>query len=590
MHNLLSKTMYNHPIDKKIITLLESTKKFLKNNPNILFTRADKGSITVALDKNDYINKIDNMLNDTDTYTKINKNPTKKLINDIRVMLAGWKTKEYITQGTYNSIYCSDGNLPRAYGLPKIHKPGLKFRLIISSIDSPTHSLAEFLHTIITKNIIKPPSHIDNSYQLVYKLNGTHISDEFELISLDVISLFTNIPMNIALDSVNKRWLDISKGTKIPKPDFLKAIKLILESTFFVFNDKIYKQKFGTPMGSPLSPILADLVMQDLETYALKKLGMEIPFYYRYVDDIALAVPRHKSNEFLSTFNSFHPRMQFTIEIGGDKLNFLDVILINNNNKLEFDWYRKPTFSGRVLNFFSHHPFAQKRGVIMSMIDRAFLLSHPRFHQKNLIFIIDTFLSNGYPLQFIFDTISMRLKSLFKKRTKKQNADNINDEGRKGWFVLPFIPKVTENFKHITNILNTKIAYYSLNKLGWIVKPQKDNLPIDSNKNVVYRLCCKNCNASYVGQTKRRLTTRVTEHKNDINKKSSKHSVITEHRLELNHEFDWENPTILDKEKFYYRRLTSEMIHIKLQNNPINLQSDTECLHYVYIDILKKLK
>jgi len=51
------------------------------------------------------------------------------------------------------------------------------------------------------------------------------------------------------------------------------------------------------------------------------------------------------------------------------------------------------------------------------------------------------------------------------------------------------------------------------------------------------------------------LTTRVAEHKNDINKKASKHSVITDHRLELNHEFDWENPTILDKEKFYYRRL-----------------------------------
>jgi len=211
-------------------------------------------------------------------------------------MLARWRS--YINNGTYSEIYRSDGNLPRAYGLPKIHKPGLKFRLIISSIDSPTHLLAEFLHTIITKNIIKPPSHIDNSYQLVDKLNGTHIGDEVELISLDVISLFTNIPMNLAMDSVNKRWLDISKGTKIPKPDFLKALKLIFESTFFVFNNEIYKQKFGTPMGSPLSPILADLVMQDLETYALQKLGIAIPFYYRYVDDIALAVPRHKLTYF----------------------------------------------------------------------------------------------------------------------------------------------------------------------------------------------------------------------------------------------------------------------------------------------------
>jgi len=55
----------------------------------------------------------------------------------------------------------------------------------------------------------------------------------------------------------------------------------------------------------------------------------------------------------------------------------------------------------------------------MNMIDRAFLLSHPKFHQKNFNFIIDMLLSNDYPIRFIFDIISTRLKTLFKKRTKK---------------------------------------------------------------------------------------------------------------------------------------------------------------------------
>jgi len=54
------------------------------------------------------------------------------------------------------------------------------------------------------------------------------------------------------------------------------------------------------------------------------------------------------------------------------------------------------------------------------MIDRAFLLSHQKFHQKNFNFIINTLLSNNYPLQFIFDTISIRLKTFFKKRTKNR--------------------------------------------------------------------------------------------------------------------------------------------------------------------------
>jgi len=79
---------------------------------------------------------------------------------------------------------------------------------------------------------------------------------------LDVISLFTNIPLNLAFESVSNRWAYISKGTKIPKTEFINAIKIILDSTYFRFNNMIYKQKFDTPMGSPLSPVI-DIVMQE---------------------------------------------------------------------------------------------------------------------------------------------------------------------------------------------------------------------------------------------------------------------------------------------------------------------------------------
>jgi len=66
------------------------------------------------------------------------------------------------------------------------------------------------------------------------------------------------------------------------------------------------------------------------------------------------------------------------------------------------------------------------------MIDRAFLLSHPKYHQNNLNFIVETFLENGYPLNFVFETISSRLKKLLNNRTKKQNIENITDEEYKG--------------------------------------------------------------------------------------------------------------------------------------------------------------
>jgi len=90
---------------------------------------------------------------------------------------------------------------------------------------------------------------------------------------------------------------------------------------------------------------------------------------------------------------------------------------------------------------------------------------------------------------------------------------------------------------------------------------------------------CKNCNASYVGQTSHKLKTRINVHKNDINKKNGNLSEISEHRLQSEHDFDWSNIKILDNERYIGKRLVSEMLHIKIQKNDLNSKLDTECLH-----------
>jgi len=160
------------------------------------------------------------------------------------------------------------------------------------------------------------------------------------------------VSIDLAIESISMRWTHISSGCKIPKNEFLTALRLIMDSTYFTFNDKLYRQKFGTPMGSSLSPIIADLVLIDLETRALERFGFDVPFYVRYVDDIATAVHYTQIDRLLNIFNSFHPRIQFIIKIGGNKLNFLDITLIKNNNKIEFDWFHKSTLSGRYLVYY----------------------------------------------------------------------------------------------------------------------------------------------------------------------------------------------------------------------------------------------
>jgi len=329
-----------HWFDSELQNLEKSTNVFLTKNPDLLLTKADKGNITVAFEKTEYVSKINQMLLDKDTYSTLAINPMNKIVNSIKGLLTRWKKMEYISLATYRNLYCSDGILPRAYGLPKVHKPDCPFRIIISSIDSPLYSLANFLHNIINKGMPKAKTHINNSFSLLKILSGLKLENETCLISLDAVSLFTNIPIDLAMDCLTKRWNLFSSDCKIPKNESLNAVRLVLDSTFFTFDNRFYKQNFGTSMGFPLSPIIADVVMQELETTVLSAVNFQIPIHFRYVDDILMAVPQDKIDYILNVFNSFHSRLQFTLEVGGKRINFLDTTIILDRNKIKIDWYQ----------------------------------------------------------------------------------------------------------------------------------------------------------------------------------------------------------------------------------------------------------
>ena len=86
-----------------------------------------------------YIERIKTMLEDEDTYMKILEDPTSKINNNLRQLLARWKKQNYIFESTYRQLYYSDGNIPRTflpYALLKVHKVNCPFRIIISSLDS----------------------------------------------------------------------------------------------------------------------------------------------------------------------------------------------------------------------------------------------------------------------------------------------------------------------------------------------------------------------------------------------------------------------------------------------------------------------
>jgi len=597
-HRLIHNRNSEKMIEKKIIELKNVTVKFCKSNPNVIFTRADKGNVTVAIDKTDYLNKIETMLQDQNTYMLISKDPMKNIEKCLNTRLKKWLHNNYITKQTYFSLFSSDSALPKAYGLPKIHKKNYPYRIIVSSINTALYKLASFLQSIITSSLPHDNRQVKNSFELYETLSGKRICNTHKLISLDVVSLFTNIPQDLAINSVTNRWTSISKKTGIPKEEFIEAIVLVLSSTFFVFNKKIYKQTYGTPMGSPLSPVIAYLVLQDLEEKALGMIDCDISFYYRYVDDIILAAPNEKITKIVEIFNSFHDRLQFTVEYENNRtLNFMDLLLCVVGDKIVIDWFHKETFSGRFLSFYSNHPMCHKIGIIFNLIDRAILLSHPKHHQKNIEICIDLLLDNGYPLDLIFDKIDTRIKKIFLNKVHSDMNNSIlpnkkNDtdlETNKKFFVIPYMCGISETVASLFNKSVYTVGFKGLNKLDKIVRVQKDYTEHSHKNNVVYKINCKNCDASYVGQTKRQIRTRIKEHYNNIKTDKSKHSVITEHIINFNHNFDWDNIKIMDTESNYNKRLVSEMLHIKEQKNGINLHKDTELLDESYSAILSDL-
>lgn len=128
------------------------------------------------------------------------------------------------------------------------------------------------------------------------------------------------------------------------------------------------------------------------------------------------------------------------------------------------------------------------------------------------------------------------------------------------FFVIPYINTISELVTLAVRNNKTKNSDLRIemhNRLDRFIKAQKDKNDVPSNSNVIYKINCKDCDASYVGQTKRKLHTRLNKHLNNIKLDSSKHSVISQHITNECHNFDWKNVIIMDNERIYNKRLIS---------------------------------
>jgi len=131
------------------------------------------------------------------------------------------------------------------------------------------------------------------------------------------------------------------------------------------------------------------------------------------------------------------------------------------------------------------------------------------------------------------------------RTTVSQQTDITHSETIK-YFAIPYIRNISETTVSIINKSNLKVGFRSLNKINKFIRVHKDQTEHTHKKNVVYKIHYKDCDVSYVEQTKRQLRTRVKEHHNNFKLDESKHSVVSEHMLSCYHSFDWNQVRILD--------------------------------------------
>ena len=406
----------------------------LRNDNSITITRPDKGRGAVILDKTEYTNGVETILADTSKFSLVTEEafPVITRVEDkLQRLLRKLLTLKTITKNTYDFIFPSGSSPGVLYGLPKTHKQGkLTFRPILSAIGTFNYNLAKFFVPLLDP-LTKNDYTVRNSYEFVTEISEIKLN-QCVMASFDVVSLFTQIPLDETIEIVcDSLFKDNKNFKKFTKPQFKELLNFAVKDSPFFFNEKLYTQRDGIAMGSPLGPSFANCFMGFHEQNWLDDCPLNFkPLYYkRYVDDCFLLFrnPEHIA-KFQSYLNNKHQNIKFTVEHEKDgTLPFLDVFLTRNGNNITTSIYRKPSYSGLGINYISFVPQMFKINAIKTLLYRCYhLSSNWAAAHTEIDFLIEFFKNNKFPQHIIYRNVRNFLNKIFRPPTNTDTTPKPN--------------------------------------------------------------------------------------------------------------------------------------------------------------------
>ena len=446
----------------------------------------------------------------------------------------------------------------------------MTLRPITDATGAAAHRLSKVLAKFFGQVLGKISGcHLINSQDLINRISNVPVRCK-QLVSFDVTSLYTNVPIADALEAA-KIALDLIDEDLLPLPrqDFLQLVELCVRFGPFSFAGTEYIQVEGLAMGSPLAAVLAQLAMEVLERNHLKALAGPNVIWVRYVDDILAIVPQRLDvSTLLQRLNDVHPTIKFTLEREvSERISFLDVVLHKINGRLRFSVHRKITNKDDFVHYFSGHSRRVKKSTVVGFFLRAFRICSPEFLDPELQNIMESFRKLQYPTGFVL-MMQKRAYTIHRRATSQQDGGDTppipptSSEPNPIRLTLPTCPLI-DQIQHLAGSA-IKISTKTGIKVGDLVKVKRPAHQRPTSE--VYTVPCSTCPLHYIGETSRGYTTRETEHRRALRNGDESNAFVV-HARRTGHLPIWKNHTIEASNIPRQRRLIVESTLISTRGN-----------------------